>query len=74
MLAERFLQHVEKEADVRAFFGSWFDIQGYKQCGYYLGHEVILDLEQDCDIRKLAVLKDYRHAMKSVLESYISNS
>ncbi len=74
MLAEKFLQHVEKETDIRPFFGSWFDIQGYRQCGYYLGHEVILDLEKECDIWKLAVLKDYRLAMKSVLESYISKS
>ncbi len=73
MLAERFLQLVEEEADVRPFFGSWYDIQGYRQCGYYLGHEVILDLEQGCDIRKLAVLEDVKLAMKSVLESYISN-
>ncbi|MCD4848488.1 MAG: hypothetical protein K8R76_09865 [Candidatus Aegiribacteria sp.] len=73
MLAGKFLQMVEEETDVRPFFGSWFDIQGYKQCGYYLGHEVISDLEQECDIRKLAVLKDVRLTMKSVLESYISN-
>ncbi len=73
MLAERFLQAVEDETDVRPFFGSWFDIQGYRQCGYYLGHEVISDLEQKRDIKKIAVLKDVKSAMKSVLESYISN-
>ncbi len=73
MLAEKFLQLVEEEADVSPFFGSWFDIHGYKQCGYYLGHEVILDLEQKCDIWKLALLKDVKLTMKSVLESYITN-
>ncbi len=73
MLAEKFLQLVEEETDVRPFFGSWFDIQGYKQCGYYLGHEVIFDLEQECNIRNLAVIKNVKFAMKSVLESYINN-
>ncbi|MCK4504132.1 MAG: hypothetical protein KAW14_00830 [Candidatus Aegiribacteria sp.] len=73
LLAEKFLKLAEEEADVRPFFGSWFDIQGYSQCGYYLGHEVILDLERKCDIRKLAVLKDIKLTMQSVLESYISN-
>lgn len=73
MLSEKFLQLVEEKADVRPFFGSWFDIQGYRQCGYYLGHEVISDLEQGCDIRKLAVLKDVKLSIQSVLESYISN-
>lgn len=73
LLAGKFLQLVEEKADVSPFFGSWFDIQGYRQCGYYLGHEVILDLEKKCDIRKLALLKDIKLAIQPVLESYIIN-
>jgi len=67
-----FLRLVEEEADVSPFFGSWFDIQGYRQCGYYLGHEVILDLEKKRDIRKLALLKNIKVVMQSVLKSYIN--
>ena len=70
-LAEKFLRSVEKKEDVKHFFGSWYDIKGYKQCGYYLGHEVILELERRYTIRELAMIDDIELAIKPVLESFI---
>ncbi len=70
-LAGKFLHCAENEEDVKPFFGSWYDIQGYKQCGYYLGHEVILELERKYTIRELAKIDDIELTLKPVLESFI---
>jgi len=42
---------------VKDFFGSWFNIQGRKQTGYFLGHEFIRALEETRSLRKIALLK-----------------
>ncbi|MBU0493971.1 MAG: hypothetical protein KKA73_30095 [Chloroflexi bacterium] len=46
-LAAEFLRRLDAGEPVREFFGSWYDIQGHSQTGYYLGHEVVRDLERD---------------------------
>ena len=71
MLAEEFLRHVNSNLDITPFFGSWFDIQGYSQCGYYLGHEVITDLEKRYSIKEIAVLENAQSEMRVVLETYL---
>jgi len=39
-LAQKFLDEYNNDNKemLRNFFGSWFDIKGKKQTGYYLGH------------------------------------
>jgi hypothetical protein len=44
-LASEFLQFVAQGKDIRPFFCSWHNIDGYSQCGYFLGHEVIKELK-----------------------------
>lgn len=40
-LAAEFLSTVAQGRPVRAFFGSWYTIRGRRQCGYFLGHELV---------------------------------
>jgi hypothetical protein len=54
-LAKEFLKRVEKQASVKDFFGSWFNIQGKKQTGYYLGHAFIHELEKTHSLREIAL-------------------
>jgi len=56
-LAKEFLRRIEKQMMVKDFFGSWFNIQGRKQTGYFLGHEFIRMLEETRSLREIALLK-----------------
>jgi hypothetical protein len=55
-LASEFLRRLERHASVRDFFGSWFNIQGKKQTGYFLGHAFIRNLEKTHDLKETALL------------------
>lgn len=57
-LAREFLKVTKESGDVRAFFGSWFDIRGYKETGYYLGYEAIRRLEVYKTLQEIALLED----------------
>lgn len=57
-LAAEFLRRVDAGEPVRPFFGSWFDLQGYRQTGYYLGHELIRVLEADLTMGEIALLAE----------------
>jgi hypothetical protein len=53
-LASEFLRRLERHTSVNDFFGSWFNIQGKKQTGYFLGHALIRNLENTHDLREIA--------------------
>jgi hypothetical protein len=57
-LAQEFLKRLEHHSSVRDFFGSWFDIQGRKETGYFLGHEFIRNLEKSFTVREIALLDE----------------
>jgi hypothetical protein len=57
-LAAEYLRRVDQGESVRAFFGSWFELQGRKQCGYFLGHELIKRLGASMSLKELALLDD----------------
>jgi hypothetical protein len=42
-LARRFLRDVASHRSVRPFFGSWYNVRGQIECGYFLGQQVIRD-------------------------------
>lgn len=67
-LAAEFLRRVDADQSVRSFFGSWFDIRGHKQCGYFLGHEVIRELESGANLEEIALLEDTEGACRSIVE------
>jgi len=54
-LAKEFLKRLEKQVSVNDFFGSWFNIQGKTQTGYFLGHAFIRELEKTYDLREIAL-------------------
>jgi hypothetical protein len=55
-LASKYLEFIEKKMKVNDFFGSWFNIDGYKQTGYYLGHEIIKEWEESDKFENLAIM------------------
>ena len=60
---------------LRNFFGSWFDIDGKKQTGYYLGHEIVKSWEKEEDFKKIAIMnmKEIDEKVKKSLEVFSSN-
>jgi hypothetical protein len=73
-LATEFLRMVDREAPVRPFFGSWFEFRGWKQTGYYLGHEVIRYLERSLALAEIALLEDFETTMRHGLEAFVEAS
>lgn len=57
-LAREFLRVIEEEGDIRVFFGSWFNLYGYQQTGYYLGHEAVRQLETQMSLQDIALMED----------------
>lgn len=55
-LAAEFLRVVGEGGSVRPFFGSWYDVRGQSQTGYYLGHELIRVLERTTTLREIGLL------------------
>jgi len=45
-LAKLYMEYAEKNKAVNVFYGTFFNIKGYLQTGYYLGHELIKYLER----------------------------
>jgi hypothetical protein len=54
-LAREFLERLKKQVLVNDFFGSWLNIQGKKQTGYFLGHAFICQLEKTHSLREIAL-------------------
>ncbi|MCL0080513.1 hypothetical protein M1O18_06415 [Dehalococcoidia bacterium] len=67
-LATEFLRLVDAGESVHPFFGSWFDICGRKQCGYFLGHELIKELEASISLKEIALLDDVEEQLRHILE------
>jgi hypothetical protein len=53
-LARDFLRDVRARRSVRRFFGSWYNIQGFSECGYYLGGEVVRKLKESYRLNEIA--------------------
>jgi len=57
-LASEFIRVTDQGQSVRPFFGSWYDVSGRKQTGYFLGHQVIKHLARSMSLTTIAMLKD----------------
>jgi hypothetical protein len=55
-LAREFLTTVASRQPVAPFFGSWFDIADKSCTGYFLGHEIIKELEKRLTLPEIALL------------------
>jgi hypothetical protein len=68
-LAAEFIRAVDEGKPVNAFFGSWFEIEGHSETGYFLGHEVIKALGKEMSFREIAVLEDFEIRARQILET-----
>jgi len=66
-LAAEFLRRADQGEDMRPFFGSWFDLRGQKQTGYFLGHELIAILQKQMSLQEIALLTDVESHMRPLL-------
>lgn len=73
-LADEFLRVVAAGESVRPFFGSWFDIRGYKQTGYFLGCELIHRLAARLSLHEIALLPGVEVTLRSELENLTSGA
>jgi hypothetical protein len=69
-LAAEFLRRADADESVRPFFGSWFHIRGHRQCGYFLGHEAIRELECSANRKEIALLEDTEAIFRSILQEF----
>ncbi len=69
-LAARFLETVDAGEPVTPFFGSWFEIEGRRQTGYFLGGEAILELEKRFSLKEIALLDDVERWLRPILEQW----
>ncbi len=56
-LARHFLNAADNREEMRRFFGSWYEIDGLSQTGYFLGHEIIRLWEQTQSLYEIAVME-----------------
>jgi len=66
-LASEFLHRVDQSEDMRPFFGSWYELRGQKQTGYFLGHELIRTLQKKMSLHEVALLTDIESHLRSLL-------
>lgn len=66
-LAKEFLRRLEKGGDMRPLFGSWYQLRGHSQTGYYIGSEFINKLESVYSLEEIATLDDISGRMKKML-------
>ncbi|MBN1692333.1 MAG: hypothetical protein JW845_02130 [Dehalococcoidales bacterium] len=67
-LAAEFLKRIGEAKSVAPFFGSWFNINGKIETGYFLGHEVITELEKNISIKEIALFDDIEGYLKPILK------
>jgi hypothetical protein len=72
-LAAEFVRRVDQGESVRPFFGSWYDIGGRKQCGYFLGHELIRRFQVGMSLEEIALLDNADEWLRRELEKRAHN-
>ncbi len=68
-LAAKFLRDVKARNSLRPFFGSWYNIRGRIECGYYLGAEIIREWTKSDSLKEVALLPEaaIRNRVRSTL-------
>jgi hypothetical protein len=57
-LAKKFLHDTRARKSIRPFFGSWYNIHGYSECGYFLGAEIIREWTKSASLMEVATLSE----------------
>ena len=73
-LAVEFLRKVDADESVRPFFGSWFELRGKSQTGYYLGCLAVKRLSEKHSIQEIALLEDPEGVLRPILEKMVLGS
>jgi len=67
-LAREYLKAVDAGESVSAFFGSWFEICGRSETGYFLGYKAIESLKRRLDLKEIALLENVEDDLRPILE------
>jgi len=67
-LASQFLLTVKQDKPVTPFFGSWFNIEGRIETGYFLGHQLIQELAKKMSLKEIALLDNIEQYVKPVIQ------
>jgi hypothetical protein len=67
-LAQEFLHRVDTAEPISAFFGSWVDIKGKSETGYFLGHVLVKYLQEGLGLKGVALLDDIESYLRPTLE------
>lgn len=73
-LAALYLEYIDTGQPVRPFFGSWYDIEGYRQTGYFLGHELVKSLEVENVLNDITLWSEDDPRLQSALKSIAGDS
>lgn|GEM_PF-278053 len=57
-LAAKFLRDAGARRSMRPFFGSWYNIRGHIDSGYYLGQEMVREWTETASLREVALLPE----------------
>ncbi len=66
-LAAEFLRRADLSEDTRPFFGSWLDIKGRKQTGYYLGCQVVQELHRQNSLKEIARMEEIEKEIRDLV-------
>ena len=74
-LARKFLRDVKAGRSLRTFFGSWYNISGHIETGYYLGSELIREWSNELPLRAVAILprSEIRRRAHATLRRFADN-
>ena len=72
-LAAKFLQTVAAGESVVPFFGSWYEICGRSETGYFLGCELAAELTGSLTLLELAALDDVDVLLRPILEDWVKS-
>jgi hypothetical protein len=71
-LAAEFLKTVDGGKQEAPFFGSWYEILGKSETGYFLGYEAIKELEQQISFKDIALIDDVAVYLRPVIDKILS--
>jgi hypothetical protein len=67
-LAAEFLRAVEAGEPVNHFFGSWLEVRGRSETGYFLGQEVVAELHKQYSLKEIALLEPVEAYARPVIK------
>lgn len=67
-LAAEFLRCADSGSPPTAFFGSWFEIEGQRETGYFLGYQAIEELRKQLTLEEIALLEEIEAHLRPILE------